>query len=138
MNLVSFPMDNMFDEGDDEYDATHDIHREEGKSRIKLDAQDRNKVFREMETHPNPSQTYTSNIVNIYNGCVADEHVNVHNVIDIGEEMTSKLRQNLPGGFHTPLQKIVTMESLKHTVRLGDTVAVYDMEKLFGRLLILS
>ena len=60
-------MDNMFDEGDDEYDATHDIHREEGKSRIKLDAQDRNKVFREMETHPNPLQTYTSNIVNFYN-----------------------------------------------------------------------
>ena len=77
-------------------------------------------------------KTDTSNIVNIYNGCVADEHVNVHNVIDTGEEMKSKLRQNLPGGFHTPLQKIVTMESLKHTVRLGDTVAVYAMKKRLG------
>ena len=28
----------MFDEGDDEYDATRDIHRAEGKSRIKPDA----------------------------------------------------------------------------------------------------
>ena len=62
--LVSFSMDKMLDEGDDEYDATRDIHTEEGKSRIKLDAQDRTKFFREMETHPNPLQTDTNNIVN--------------------------------------------------------------------------
>ena len=52
-------MGKMFDEGTDEYDATRDIHREEKKSRIKLDAQDRNKVFREMETQILYRQTLT-------------------------------------------------------------------------------
>ena len=51
--------------------------------------------------------------------------------------MAFKFRQNLPGGFH-PCKKVVTVVYMKKTVRLGDTGAVYDMEKLFGRLLILS
>ena len=51
--------------------------------------------------------------------------------------MAFKFRQNLPGGFH-PCKKVVTMVSMKKTARLGDTGAVYDMEKLFGRLLIIS
>ena len=40
-------------------------------------------------------------------------------------------------GF-TPAKKVVSVESMKKTFQLGDTVAEYDMEKLYGRLLIIS
>ena len=52
--------------------------------------------------------------------------------------MASKFSDSLPDGFHAPIKKeLVTMETLKKRVKVGDA-CVYDMEKLYARLLVMS
>ena len=104
-NLISFLIDKMFDERDEEYDATRDIQREEGKSRIKLDTQDRNKVFMEMETHPNPLQTDTNNIVKYTMGVLQTNTSTFIRPNILVKKRHPNSEKNLPGGLHTPLQK---------------------------------
>lgn len=138
-NTVSGAMDRMFDDVDDEYDVHNDIHKEEGSQRRKVDSQDREKIYQEIVAHGNPLQTDSEALVNIHNGCIADNRVNVHNALEIGTSMASKFEANLPGAFYDPLhKKVTTMECMKKSIRISDTSTVYDMEKLFGRLLILS
>ena len=42
----------MFDEGDEEYDLKHDIHKEEGQNRKKIDAQDKINTARNCKNIP--------------------------------------------------------------------------------------
>ena len=138
-NMISLSMDNLFEDGGEEYDAIHDMHKEEGKNRRKLDNQDRSKIKAEMQKHTNPLHKETDDLVNICNGCVADSRVNIHNAKDIGEVMAIKFKQSISDKFYSTLHKeVVTMESMKKCIRLNDGNAVYDREKLFGRLLVLS
>ena len=138
-NTMSIAMDSMFENSDDEYDATQDKHKEEGQHRRKLDFQDRQKIYQEFQQHLNPLTTETDSLVNICTGCIADERVNVYNATDIGTRMASNFKESLPTGFYSPLHKeVVAMECMKKSVGFNDSSMVYDMEKLFGRLLVLS
>ncbi len=133
-------MDDMFhDREDDEYDSKTNKHKEEGDKRKKLDLADRTKITNELERYPHPlQQTDADVLLNVVNGRVSDEKVNVHDALSIGERMAAEFRECLPTGFYNVIHsKVVTMEAMKRGVKVGDTT-VYDMEKLYGRLLVLS
>ena len=72
------------------------------------------------------------------NGKVASYEVNVDNTLAIGEQMLQKFRADLPDTFHRPIKKeVVTMEWPKKEVQVG-TTNIYDMEKLYAGLLVIS
>jgi len=137
-NMVSFAMDKTFDDIDEEYDAKLDIHKEEGKNRQKLDAEDRNKIRLQLLKHVHPLKSETDKLINIVTGCIAHEKVNVNNALEIGERMAYNYQKSLPDGFYKPLKhEVVTMVTMKKCIKVGDN-KVYDMEKLYGRMLVLS
>ena len=137
-NLVSLAMDNLFEiEMDDDF-GLDDKHKEEGIRRRKLDAEDREKIMIEVGRYPNPLQEPSQHLFNIVNGQVAGDKVNVHNAVSTGMKMAVDFQGSLPNGFHEPLRKqVTTMETLKKGCKVGNGF-VYDMEKLYGRLLVVS
>ena len=71
-------------------------------------------------------------------GKVALHEVNVDNTLAIGEQMLQKFRADLPDTFHRPIKKeVVTMEWPKKEVQVG-TTNIYDMEKMYAGLLVIS
>ncbi|MES9884700.1 MAG: hypothetical protein ABW185_27970 [Sedimenticola sp.] len=139
-NAVSQAMDDMFqDREDDEYDTKTNKHKEEGKQRKIQDGTDRMKIHQELEKYPHPlEQDENEPLFNIVNGHVADGKVNVENALVIGEVMAADFNGRPPTGFYNAIHaKVVTMETMKRGVKVGDKT-VYDMEKLYARLLILS
>ena len=132
-------MDEMFNDNDDEWDPQREAHKEEGKARRPLDRSDRMKIQEELSKYPNPLKYSDQDILfNIVNGHIADEKVNVHNALAIGERMAAEFKGQLPEGFYNSLHSdVTTMESMKKGVKVGDKT-VYDMERLYGRLLVIS
>ncbi len=62
----------------------------------------------------------------------------MHDALAIGEYMASQFKNSLPGGFYSTIHsKVVTMETMKKVVKIGGET-VYDMDKLYGRLLVIS
>ena len=139
--MLSLAMDNMFDDQENnDFDVTTKKHKEEGAKRKVLDAADRKKIQEEISRHPHPLQmSNTSVLLNIVNGLVADDtKVNVHDAVAIGERMAVEFKCNLPTGFHKPIHsKVITMETLKKSTHIRNE-CVYDMEKLYARLLVIS
>jgi hypothetical protein len=139
-NTVSLAMDSMFhDHHDDKYEAKKDRHKDEGKERKKLDTSDRKKIQQELRKYPHPLHQEDKEVLfNIVNGHVADGKVNVHNALSIGNSMAAEFKGTLPTGFYKAIHsKVVTMETMKKGIKIGDKT-IYDMEKLYGRLLVIS
>ena len=136
-NTLSMLMENMFEETADEYVQT--AHKEEGENRKKLDAADRNKIIRELGRYSNPmTMQQEEPLSNIINGRIASDEVNVDNALVIGNKLAARFVTELPCGFYTPIKKeVVTMENMKKRVKIGDT-SVYDVEKLYARLLVIA
>ena len=66
---------------------------------------------------------------------VADDSINVADIVIIDEEMT---RNFLPEGFHKSIsEKIETMGTMKRGIKVGDAM-IYDTEALFSRPLIVG
>ena len=104
---------------------TQSKHKEQVMNRKKLDADDREKIRKEFKKYINPLQPETDKLVNIVNGCIADDKINVHNAIAIGQKAATKFRESLPEDFYKPLhQEVVTMETMKKGVRIGEKVVV--------------
>ena len=139
-NKVSAMMDEMFEDSNLGKKDVNTKHKEEGDNRKKEDSEDRQRIQNELQKHANPlhPENRTDKLVNIVNGCVADSKVNVHEALSIGDAMAFKFKQSLPDSFYKPLKNgVVTMESMKKGVKVGEH-HVYDAEKLYGRLLVLS
>ena len=135
---MSLAVDSLFDENTDEdYDEIVNvkIHKEEGDNRRNLDSADRQKITEELKKHTNPLPTQPEDpLANIINGRLAPAEVNV----DIGDKMAGQFLSHLPDNFYQPLkQEVVTMEAMKKCVKVG-CGKVYDMEKLYARLLIVA
>ena len=136
--FVSLTMDNMFDETLTMYDITQDKHKEEGLQRRQLDADDRQKIQEEFAKCSHPLQTDCDKPINIVNGRIANEKVNVQNTLEIGNKMVANFKDRLPGGFHKPLSKqIYTMEGLKKGINIADKM-VYDMEVIYARIIVIG
>ena len=118
----------------------NDATLEEGRSRIKSDAVDRDNIRKSLENclHPFRTSTHPKEIVNIYTGILSDELVNVDRCVDIGAEQVSSFYKLLPGGFHEPLsKKMITMSSMKKTVKVGN-VEVADTFLIFHHVIALQ
>lgn len=138
-NTVSHSIDVLFDASEDEeFDMMH-RHREEGINRKKADKEDRDKIEEEFKRYSHPlQQTNKESLFNIVTGHIADSKVNVDQALAIGEQVAAEFKGNLPSGFYKPLKSnVVTLETTKKGVKIGNTT-VYDMEKLYGRLLVVS
>ena len=137
-NTISLLMDSAYDVPADNDKTKKGAHTEESNNRKKLDAEDRNKIREELKKHRNPILSEQEHLTNIMNGRIAPREVNVDNALAIGEQMSQKFTAELPDSFHRPIKKeVVTMERLKKKVQVGDT-SIYDMEKLYARLLVIS
>ena len=145
-NLVSSKMDKMYlnvagqaREFSKQGTVQKSTHKETGKNRKKLGAQDRMKISEKLRLYTNPMEACSEHkLFNIINGKIVSEKTNVHNALQIGEAMLSKFKAKLPSGFHQSIRKeVITMENTKKSMKLGDT-AVYDPERLYARMLIVS
>ncbi len=127
----------MFDEKEDE-EFNGDKHKEEGEQRRKVDCGDRYKILTEFDHYPHPLKQSDSLVFNIVNGCVGTDKVNVHNSLSIGVKMVAQFVSILSEGFYGPLHmQVFMMETMKKGVKVCDSL-VYDMDKLYGRLLVIS
>ena len=69
---------------------------------------------------------------------VADDSINVADIVNIGEGMTRNFVNSLPECFHKAISgKIKTMDTMKRGIKVGDAM-IYDMEALLSRLLIVG
>jgi len=71
-------------------------------------------------------------LYNIINGLLAADEVNMYQSVSIGGIIAAEITAKLPDGFYVPFKKV-----MKKKMKVGDS-SVYDMEKLYARLLILS
>ena len=69
---------------------------------------------------------------------VADDSINVADIVNIGEGMTRNFVNSLPECFHKAISgKIKTMDTMKRGLKVEDAM-IYDMEALLSRLLIVG
>ena len=59
--------------------------------------------------------------MNIVNGRLASDQVNVMDTVTIGKEMVNEFERELPSGFYKPLKKkVITLETIKKGVKTQD------------------
>ena len=112
-------------------------HKEEGKKRRELDADDRRRTTLELSKMSHPLTNQSPHLYNIANGGFAppEAEINVSDSANIGERMASEFKVSLPTGFHTTISKhIKTMEHTKKGVKVGDKT-IFDLQTIFLRLL---
>ena len=116
------------------------LHKEEGFSRRRLDADDRRRVANELckHSHPLEGRGEDNVLYNIVNGKIAPPAVNVADAVSIGDKMLSVFRKSHPSGFHAKMSSPVkTMEYLKRGVKVGEKT-VFDAESIFLRILMVG
>lgn len=112
-------------------------HKEEGKKRRELDADDRRRISVELSKMSHPLEHPSTHLYNIANGRFAppEAEVNVSESVDLGERMATEFRASLPTGFHATISSpIKTMEHIKKGLKVGDKT-IFDLETIFLRLL---
>ena len=137
---VSMTMDTMYcaDQAKEEHNTTAAKHKEEGEKRRQLDADDRQKVLDEFTKCSHALEVSVPKLYNINNGQKASADVNVHDAVYIGDKQSQAFAESLPAGFHSPIKKMVkTMQNMKKTV-LVKGKAIYDMDVIFGRLIVVG
>ena len=113
-------------------------HKEEGEGRRKLDEADRRKIGTELDKYSHPLNEQHPGIYNICNGQVAPDIVNVQDALAIGSEQSKQFSASLSSAFHATIKKNVkSMEAMKKAVHVKGK-AVYDVETLFSRLLVVG
>ena len=81
------------------------LHKEEGLSRRRFDADDRRRVANERSKHSHPleGQGEDNVLYNIVNGKIAPLAVNVADAVSIEGQMLSVFRRSLSSGFHAKI-----------------------------------
>ena len=92
-----------------EHDSKHNIkqantHKEEGKSRIKSDGEDRRKIRDMLSTCISPlnPEEHPKESVNIVTGKLATYVVNVDRAHEIGCKQIVAFKSSIPDGFYAP------------------------------------
>ena len=88
-NFLSLKMDEVFVSDMGEVTRRHE---EEGERRRQIGAEDRSKIRQEIVECYHPLETSALKIINISNGYVANEKVNVENAVFIGNKMKSEYK----------------------------------------------
>ena len=109
--------------------STRNRHKEEMKSRMLSDANDREKPRNKLEESINPldsAQHPEEGILNIVSGRISPDEVNVDRALEIGETTMKTFELSWPTGFNAPISKEVkTMQLMKKHVGVG-AIKVYD------------
>ena len=112
-------------------------HKEETKSRIKSDAVDREKLRNTLATFIDPLDptSLPVGMVNIANGLVSSNNVNVDNSLQIGQQQMHEFESGWPASFHGNLKKsVTTMAANKKSIQI-DGAPVYDTELIYTRVI---
>ena len=64
-------------------------------NRKKLDSDEREKIRKEFKKYINPLHSGTDKLVNIVNGCIADDKINVHNAVAIGQKASATFSERV-------------------------------------------
>ena len=113
-------------------------HKEEIEGRRKLDKADWRKIGTELDKYSHPLNEQHRGIYNICNGQVAPDTVNVQDALAIGSQQIKRFSASLSSAFHATIKKNVkSMEAMKKAVHVKGK-AVYDVETLFSRLLVVG
>ena len=91
-------------------------HKEEGTNRKKLDREDRNKLLDQVQKYFNPLLDPLDKLVNIVNGKVAPNHINVHEALKIGTLQMQEFQEKLPNGFHEVIERKVKTATIKEAL----------------------
>ena len=120
---------------DPDEQTTVTTHKEEGLSRIKADAIDREKIRDKLITCIDPLNSDSHHpgvLVNVVTGRVASPTVNIDESVKLGKHLMKSYEDGWPGSFHKPLAKpTVTMAEQKKRVIVGD-VPIYDPSLIYG------
>ena len=80
----------------------------------------------------------STDLYNIVNGQVAPTKVNVQDALHIGSTQSEEFADLLPGAFHSKIErKVKTMQEMKKVVIVNGK-AIFDIETLFARLLVVG
>ncbi len=112
-------------------------HKEEGKKRREMDADDRHRISLQLSKMSHPLENRSPHLYNIANCEFAtpEADVNVADSGNIGDRMSAEFRASLPAGFHGTISSpIRTMDHMKKGVKVGDKT-IFDLETIFLRLL---
>ncbi len=125
-NTLSLVYSNMYGETAEDNNSLQDTqHKEVGMRRKQLDGSDRNAIIAEVQKFQNPlSFKPYDPLINIVNGQVAPERVNVDKALAIGENMSAQFKDKLPDGFYSPLKHAISsMQVSKKSVKIGAKTA---------------
>ena len=85
-----------------------------------------------------PLEVSDQKLYKINIGQKASADVNVHDASYIGYKQSQAFAESLPAGFHSLIKKMVkTMQNMKKSV-LVKGKAIYDMDVIFGRLIVVG
>lgn len=115
-------------------------HKEESKSRIRTDANDRDKLRESLDTclHPlKPHDHLPESIVNVTSGKIAPASVNVDNAVQIGETMLKNFEMTWPKGYYSAIpKKVRTMAITMKSIQVDDS-KIYDLNGIYSRIIAL-
>eukprot|EP00057_Strongylocentrotus_purpuratus_P006687 XP_011661161.1 PREDICTED: uncharacterized protein LOC105436849 isoform X1 [Strongylocentrotus purpuratus] len=116
------------------------VHKEEAPARISADQGDRDWLCRKLDVSIDPMdpKKHPANIVNVVNGQIAPESVNVDRVVETGAQQMGEFERKLPGGFYDTIsKKVQTMAVMKKSIfriDVGDS-KVYDTKLIYSRVI---
>ena len=113
------------------------IHKEEKPSRIRSDAEDRDKIRRKLQSCIDPldPNEHADRVVNIVTGRIGPEKVNASRAVDIGRAQMHSYEESWPAGFNAPLSKqVITMAVTRKVMRVGST-EVCDLNLIYSRVM---
>ena len=115
--------------------STRNRHKEEMKSRMLSDANDREKLRNKLEEsiHPVDSAPHPEeDILNIVSGRISPDEVNVDRALEIGETTMKTFELSWPTGFNAPIStEVKTMQLMKKHVGVG-AIKVYDTNVIYS------
>ena len=113
-------------------------HNEEGETRRKMDDTGRNKTAEELQKHSHPLNVKSTDLYSIVNEQFAPTKVNVQDALHIGRTQSEKFAALLREAFHSKIErKVKTMQEMKKVVIVNGK-AIFDIDTLFARLLVVG
>ena len=110
---------------------------EEFESTTKVDAKDKESVWRKLEQCIDTlvSSDYPESVINIVTGAITMKSVYVDSAVERGKEQMDEYERNWPANFHHPLKrKVVTLVANKKHIAVN-TTKVYDTNLIVNRVI---
>ncbi len=122
---------------DGQINKTMTTHKEEAKSRILSDAMDRAKLKMTLASFIDPLDptSHPVGLVNIANGLVSPNDINVDNSLEIGQKQMKEFEAGWPDSFHKTLKRSIMKMPDTNKILKVDGTPVYDTEHIYTRVI---